>query len=159
MTWTVYGRNFESGELSNTAMYQTISNATSSMIVKAIRTKLMFHNSPVFTNLTAKLYWSDSNASDLSPSTLLATSSTSFNAADLYSDDYALVDLYFEFNEVQLAKDKDYAVVLAADTYTPTSNSFITWIQDWPDPVNDFTAGAGNQGSAPFRVAIIGETF
>jgi hypothetical protein len=160
MTLTFYGRNFESGELSNTSMYQLISNSTDNVLVKVIRTHLMFYNNPVFTNLTAKLYWSDSNVSALSPTIILATSTTTYNASDIYTDDYAIADLYFEFADVSLGKNKDYALVLSADTYSPTTTSFITWMQDWPDPINTgYTASSSNQGSAPFRISVIGETF
>jgi len=126
MSWYVVGATYyNDSDLTDTTVKQSMTFDTA-VILKAVRIWLIFYNDPTFTSLNMKIY-SESLA-------LLHTSTNSQVKADLLTDDYGVKETYFEFANVNLAKDTPYYFVLNASGYTGASEStHIAWRNTYPD--------------------------
>lgn len=128
MTWKVYGRSWDPGELSDTSVYQTFTPG-SNIILKAIRTWVICYNDPTFTSLTMKLY-------SRGPGVLIASSTTTFTKAQILETyGNGVKGLYFNFSHVPLVDSDSYDIVMSAVGYSPTSSAYLAWMQAYPDPV------------------------
>jgi hypothetical protein len=157
MTWRVYADVYEAGELTGTAKSQQFIPKSNQMI-KAIRTILVLVGNPNFTNLKMQIY--DNDFVSQGPSKLKAESITTWSTGELLkTDPHGLVEIYFEFLPFGVRKDDKYHIVLNADTYTKTDNSFIAWRNAWPDPVykTNYTPTGLNYLASPYMItAFIG---
>ena len=153
MVWSVYARPLESGDLNSTNQFQPLI-MPSDTVVRAFRTWIVYYGDPTFTNLKMKIYANDT--ADDTPTVVIATSTNSYNLADIketYS--YGIKEIYFQFSDVALKGADKYHLVLAADTYSPTTDvSYLSWRVAWPDPVYDknFTVSGTNFLTAPFSI-------
>lgn len=142
MTWSVYADSFDtSSSLTAGAKSQKITPKVN-LFFKAIRTRVVLFNNPSFTNLKMAIH--HNKAEDDSIGVLFETSINSFNLADLMTTGpYGLVDLSFEFSNKSLRSGDNYHLRLLADSYTPSSSSYISWAIGWPDPayLDNLTVG------------------
>jgi hypothetical protein len=94
------------------------------------------------------------------PSRLKATSINSWSTGDiLQNEPHGIAEVYFEFLPFGVRKDDKYHIVINADTYTKTDNSFIAWRNAWPDPVykTNYTPTGLNFLESPYMItAFIG---
>lgn len=153
----VWADRFESGQLSNTDMFQTIKLGDNKIVI-AIRTWLVIYNSPTFTNLKMHIYSNEVVSTDNTPRVLLATSTNSFNLSDITTYANAKREVYFKFNFVPF-KDQDlYNLVMSADGYVYSESSHLAWVKGWPDPVykTSFTPTFENLLIAPYEAYAIG---
>jgi hypothetical protein len=157
MTWRVYADVYDTGELTGEAKSQAL-KATKNILVKAIRTVVVLVGNPTFTNLKMEVY--DNNILANLPSTLKAESMNSFNLGDiLTTHPNGVAEIYFEFIPFGIRKTDTYHIVLKADTYVPTANSFLAWRNAWPDPVykTNYTPTGLNFLQSPYLItAVIG---
>lgn len=161
MAWTVWGQNYQSGELSDTSYSQAF-RMNSNTIVRAIRTWFVIYNNPIFNSLNAKIYATDEQIEDGSyPPTKLLATSNSRTKSELITDDYGIKETYFDFtNDVELEGTTWYAIVINADGYSPTSNSHIAWKHSYPDPVlPGYTAALETINQSPFEIYFIGADY
>lgn len=89
---------------------------------------------------------------------LIATASNTWTPAQITSENYAVKQIYFEFDRpVLLRKDTEYTLNLKAANYVGTDDAHIAWVKAWPDPIVDFV-GSSNFNRIdqfPFHVALI----
>lgn len=152
MTYSVFGQRFGSGELSSAAMFQPF-KPVNDLVLRAMRTKIIVFNDPVFTDLNMKIY-SDNGGS---PGELIHTSTTSRTKAQLHTQDNGVKETFFQFNDVPLKGGDTYHIVINGNGYSPTSNAYLAWMKAFPDPVNStgLTINQGELGIFPFFLAAI----
>ena len=157
MAWTVYGTVYESAsDLTDTTLSQPVKPKTN-LLLRGVRTWIIFVDDPVITSFNMKIYSSDNNT----PKKLLYTSTDSRTKAELLSDNSGVKETYFTFNDVPLNGETTYHFVLNGVGYTPTSSSYVAWRRGWPDPVYQagFTPNKFNLGGSPFELYLIGGEF
>lgn len=154
MSSTVWGKPYASGELSDTTYYQTI-RPKSDMILKAVRTWIIFYDNPTVTSFNMKIY---SNTVDgpeeNNPSKLLHTSTNTLSKADIITENNGYREVYFEFANVNLQSLTYYNFVLNATGYSPSGDSHVAWRQGFPDPVyaTGLTIATTKLESFPFAI-------
>ncbi|RLC38718.1 hypothetical protein DRH27_01565 [Candidatus Falkowbacteria bacterium] len=160
MVWSVYGSRWESGELANTDQFQVI-KPVEDIVLKAVRTWIIIYNAPTFSNLTMKIYSLDKDATADAPGVLLASSTTTWNIADLTTEDNAVKEIYFEFTDFSMNGADEYCFVMAADSYSYLETSHLSWRKAWPDPVYTaaYTPTTPSMGRAPFELYLVGADF
>lgn len=156
MSWTVYGDNFESGELSNTNKFQTI-QMNKNTILKAIRTWVIMYNDPVITDLSCKIYSNNLESGSNAPGVLLSSSLNTLTKAEIITLDNGVKEIYFTFNDFMMNKDDKYNIVLSGTGYTPTPTSHVAWRKAWPKPVySGYGPTYTNLSVAPYEIYCIG---
>lgn len=155
MTFSVWANEWASGELSNTNLYQPVI-FNQNTILRAIRTWVIVYNDPSFTNLNCKIYSNDVQTS--APKLLLYTSTNTVLKADLYTDDYAVREIYFEFADINLNGEDTYHFVINGTGYSYSSSSYLAWKKAWPDPVyaTNYVVANINAYRAPYALYCIG---
>lgn len=156
MAWTVWGKNFDTGELSNTNLFCTF-RMNSDTILKAVRTWFIVYNDPVFTNLNCKIYSDEVRSGSHTPVKLLHTSTDVRTKAELHTLPYGVKETYFTFDEIPLQGDTWYNLVINGTGYTPTSTSYLAWMHSYPDPVlTGYTPALETINLSPFAIYFIG---
>lgn len=154
MVWSIYARTFETGDLADTEHFQPI-KFPSNMLIRGIRTWIIYYGNPVFSNLKMTVYSHD--VLENAPKSIIHTSTNSFNLSDIKETHaYGLKEIYFSFNDFPVKKDDTYHICLAADSYTHVvDTSFLAWRVAWPDPVytKNFTVSGTNFGTAPYMIS------
>lgn len=160
MGWRVYGRVFESGELANTNKFQSM-KMKRNLILRAVRTWVIFDNDPTFTDLNMKIYSNEVISGANTPVKLLHTSTNVQEKADIFTNNSACREIWFEFDDVPLQGETVYNFVLNGTGYVYSSNSLVAWRCAWPDPVYQagFTPTAVNLGESPYELYAIGGEF
>lgn len=125
MTWDVYGKAYENNsDMTNTSIYQPVT-FDYAVVLKSAILWLIFYDDPTFDSLTLKIYNNSLNT--------LLFSSTPRIKADLFTEDYAVKQVYFEFSDVPLGKDT-YNFVLNASGYSSASASkHVAWKNTYPE--------------------------
>lgn len=138
-TWSVYGHPIYSTMTAKIDIHQSIT-FDKPVIVKACRIWLVLNNPPSFTNLEMRIYTEDSSV----PANyhLLHSSTNTLDKSDLMTENYACKEVYFEFNNINLSKDREYFFTIAADDYDGTNDSHIAWRNTFPDPIFDLYDGS-----------------
>lgn len=138
----VYGTEFLAGELSNTKVVQPII-FNKNCLVRAIRTTILLINAPTFTNLKMNIYGASTQDATTAQFTKKIYTSTNFqNLSDLLLvENNGYAETYFQFNDVVVQQNTLYALVLSADSYTYSANSFLAWYKDNPQTVNAIGTG------------------
>jgi hypothetical protein len=134
MTWRVYAQAYETdASLTDFSIVQEVS-FDYPQTMRAALLWLVFFNDPTFTSLSLKVY--NSNL------TQLIATSTARLKADLFTENYAVKQVYFEFGDLPLFKDT-YNLVLSASGYSGASSSkHIGWklASDSPNSALSFEA-------------------
>lgn len=131
MARTYYGDPFDTAEMTNTSKTVRM-KPNDNIVLKAIRTWLIWNDhSGSITDMTCKIY-SDRASS---PGALIATSTNSFDRADIITLASGVKEIYFEFDEISLHSETFYHFVINCTGYTGTENSHIAWRKAWPDPI------------------------
>jgi len=159
MAWSVYGNEFLAGELANTNMFCTV-EPNKDLILRAMRTWLIFYNDPTFTNLTAKLYSNDTSSGINACGELIANSTTTLTKAQILTLDNGVKEIYFEFDDVPLDSETKYNFVINGTGYSYSAGSHIAWRKGWPKPVYVWDEPVQiNLYRAPPELYIIGADF
>jgi len=156
MARTYYGDPFETAELTSNQNKYIRFKPNSNIVLKALRTWLIFNDyTGTLTALVGKLY---SDRGGL-PGALIASSTNSFNKADIITLASGIKEIYFNFNNLPLHSSSYYHLVLSASAYTYSDASHIAWRKAWPDPV--YRTGVNTNfeglGNAPYTLSIIGD--
>ena len=132
MAWEVLGRTYYSdSDLTDATVYQGM-QFDFNVVLKAVRVWVIVYNDPTFTSLNMKIYSNQSSA----PGSVLYTSTNTWAKADVHTSDYAVKELYFEFNDVALISGKMHYFVINASGYSGASaTSHLAWKYAYPDPV------------------------
>lgn len=149
-----YGECFETASMSDTSMSVRFTPGDE-VVLRALRTWLIFNDySGSFTNMVGKLY-SDRSGS---PGALIATSTNSFNRADIITQNSGVKEIYFLFDDISLRSNLYYHLVINCSNYTATANDHIAWRKAWPDPVyrDGWTQTFESLGVAPYFLTAIG---
>lgn len=151
-----YAERISTGQLSDKSIFQLF-KINSNQLLLSTRVQLCVFNSPIFTGLKGHIYSVQNNA----PVELIATSSNSFDAADISTQANGIREIYFEFNPpkgIKLNGSTFYALVLSATTYVGDETTHIGWVKAWPQPAypTNFTANFENLLSAPKTLALFG---
>lgn len=160
MAWTVWGDDWESGQLSNTEKFQTM-KFNKNTVLRAIRTWVIVINDPVFTDLNMKIYSNEIVSGDNTPVKLLHTSTDSRTKAEVHTLEHGVKEIYFTFNDVPLQSETFYNFVINGTGYVPTGSSYLAWMKAFPDPVysNNFTPSLETLNIAPYQIYAIGSDF
>ena len=161
MAWTVWAQPFGSGELSDTTYYQAF-RPNSDFILKAMRTWFVVYNDPVFTDLNAKIYGTNTQDESVWPPTKLIATSDSRTKAQIHTQDYGVRETWFEWSPtVDLEANTWYAIVINGTGYTPTSSSYLAWKHSYPDPVlsTNYTANLITVNKSPYQLYFIGAAY
>jgi hypothetical protein len=152
MAWSVYGESLKTADFSGSPVFSQKFTMPQKEVLKAIRTWVVLFNTPVFTNLSLRIY---SNVGG-SPGQLLWTADTTWTRAQIATEAYALKEIYFEFvNPLFLGQDT-YHAVLWASGYTGDDSSHVAWVRTWPDILNNYTPTLEGIATAPFKISLIG---
>jgi len=157
MAWRIWATPYiNASDLTDTSIHQPFDPARN-MVLKAVRTWILFLDDPVITSLALKIY-TDSGGS---PDTLIATSS-SVSKADALALDSGIREVPFEFQTpVPLADGETYHFVLNGVGYAPTTSSYIGWRRAYPNPAYKavYTPTLVNVLSAPHELVLIGAEY
>lgn len=155
MTWKVSGNMLETDEADGSnLLYSQRFKLNSNTVVKAIRTWVVFYNSPTFTNLRLALYENQGGFAGK----LIQESINSFDPSDIYTDTHSLKGLYFTFSDIPLLGTEWYHCQLIADGYTFSEASHISWVKGYPDPEyrTGLTLTYEDRLITPYRFALVG---
>jgi hypothetical protein len=152
MAWSIYADQFLNSEMSNKQRYLRF-KVDENSVIKAMRTWLIFYNPGSFTNLRCSIYADR----DGIPGGLIATSSNSWQRSDLLtSNNYAAIEVYFEFGNISLNESVYHHFVLSCDGYSFTEDSHISWRKAWPDPIYGGPVTFNQLLRSPYMFALIG---
>lgn len=151
---TTFGNVMTTADSTGKSMYLKF-HPTDNIVMRAVRTWYIFYNDPTFTSLTCKLYADQGGA----PGGIIETANNTFNKADLYTEDHALVEVYWEFDYVPLRSGVNYHLVTNCSGYTYDDASHIAWRKGWPD--NVYRGGLQLDYeeiiTSPFQLSVIGD--
>lgn len=156
MTWSLFAERIETADMAgNPRVFMPISFGRKRNL-KAMRTWVIYFNSPVFTSLHLDIY----SDRDNSPGTLLFRSSKAWTPADVSTEPYAAQELWFDFdNPISLKKSETYHLAIYASDYVGDHASHLAWVRGIPDPNNaiDISETTRNIGRWPFYLGVIDE--
>jgi hypothetical protein len=155
MAWRVFGERFDTADFSGTPRVFQPVTFHRELELKAIRTWLIYYNSPTFTNLSLRIY------SDIGGSLgqLIATANTVWTGTQISSLANACKEVYFEFtNAPSFKAEDDYNISLWATGYTGDDTAHLAWVRSVPDPVNPLNVTVSLEKAAvlPFKLGFIG---
>lgn len=156
MAWTVWGETYDSdAQLTNAQIRQAV-RPNKNMILKYVRTWVVFYGNPTFTSLNMKIYAYNESGS---VGKLLHTSTNSLTKAQCITLDNGAKELYFEFDEITLNKDTYYYFALSGVGPSFSSTSTIAWMKAYPDPVYSTGLSLTYHGIAlaPYALYFIGD--
>ena len=128
-TWKVFGEKFETADAVGTRIHQPV-KFHKNVALLATRAWMVFYNSNTWSNLTMKIY-SDDNGS---PGNLIETSTTFWQPSELFTEAYAVKEMFFEWNKPVFKSEDVYHFVIGATGYAGSSPSHISWKKTFPDP-------------------------
>lgn len=149
-----FGEPFNTAQMTDTSMSIRFKPGDES-ILRAVRTWLIFNNyTGSFTSLVGKIYSDRATV----PGALIATSTNSFNRADVITLNSGVKEIYFTFDDVSLSPNLFYHLVLNCSNYTATASDHIAWRKAWPDPVyrTGWSQTYESLGVAPYFLTVIG---
>lgn len=159
MTWEVYGVEFDSGEMTSSEIIAPFKPKTD-LILKAIRTWVIFVNDPTFTDLTMKIYSTDTDAGGQPiAKKLLYTSTNSPTKSEILTLANGVNEIYFDYDNIPLDSETLYCCVLNGTGYSPAfGSSFVAWRLGFPDPYyrTGLTIANGNEAKMPYMFYLIG---
>lgn len=135
MTWDVWGKVINTTEAANAAVFQPFKFQRNT-ILRAVKVKLLLINDPTFTAVTAKIFGNNENTANPEPSTLLYSATNTKAKGDLLTQNSAIAETYFEFDDPMLRFGTYYHLVLNLTGYTAASDSYVAWKHAFPDPFN-----------------------
>jgi hypothetical protein len=147
--WTIFVEKYD--DLSGTDAFQK-ATIDDDCVLRAVKAWLYFQNNPTFTSVSMKIYSNNGGV----PGKLLHTCTNVQLKADLFSQNSAVVETYFEFNYPTLKAGDSYHFVIQASGYTGSDTSFISWKKAYPDPVNTtgLTINPVNLGTNPLAITF-----
>jgi hypothetical protein len=166
MSWKIFAERLDTSDLSvqDEAMGDAPGHTqkcliTDNMVLKAVRTWVVFFNAPVFSSLELRIYPNDVSYYG-SPPLLkrIYTSSNSWTLPEIATEDYAAKELYFEFDQaVNLIGGETYKFAIWANDYTGDATSHIAWVRATNDcAYSGYVEDSVNNNTAPFKLALIG---
>lgn len=160
MSGKVWGRVCLSGELSDQTMFQPV-KPNKNMILRAIRTWLIFYNNPTVTSFSVDIYSDRPNGTQHEPGVLLHSSTNSQAKSSIITLDNGYKETYFTFDDVNLNANTWYNFVLSASGYSYQANSYVAWRLGFPDPVysTNLVVATSKLARFPFAMYLIGAEF
>lgn len=136
MTSRIWADTYDTtGEAEDASKYVTVV-PSDNMILRAVRTWVVFVDDPAYTSLVMKIY--ANNAVDDTPSYVQYTSTDVRTKAEIDPDSNGngFREIYFTFDDISLRAGDKYHFVLNAVDYVPSGdNSRLAWRKGFPDPV------------------------
>lgn len=164
-TWSVFGKEFLSGELSNTAKFQPVT-FNKNIILKAARVWIISISDPTYTSLNMKIYSSEPDSAGRDkPNKLIFSSTNSVTKAQIQTLAHANKEIFFQFDDEPMQQNTKYHFVVNGVGYSPTAGTnFLAWRQGFPDPVlrtglstNDISLQRVNK--LPYTIYFIGAEY
>lgn len=155
MGYRCWAERFVTADFSGSPVHKQGLVLSSDTALKAIRTRFVLFNAPVFTELSLRIY--SSAASGLG--TLLMTSTTTWTKAQISSYDHSASEIYFEFSGKHLSAGS-YFIVPWITGYTGTESTHVAWVRAYPDPTytTGLTLERRKLSSLPYSFGIVGST-
>lgn len=156
MTTRVWANRYTDAEATSLGKFQMFTPPKNA-VLEAVRTSLVFYNSPTMTSVKAQIY-SDAAGT---PDELIAESDVRTAASIAVAN--GIVETWFEFSPVvNLTGGYRYHVVLYFTGYSGNSaSSHVAWVVDWPDrSVSGATAPTTKSlGVNPYKVNFFTAAF
>jgi hypothetical protein len=153
MTYRVYADLWTAGsDLTDdgTLFCPLVIPADRNIICRAVRTKVLFVNDPVFTSLSMKIFAVRNNAR----AGLLATSTDVRTKAEIHTLPHGEREFHLTFDDVILQASTTYHLVMFATGYEPTSDSFLGWVKAVDPAYTWGTVSLVALGGAPYHLII-----
>jgi len=151
MGWSVLGRVLDTADLgsSGTVYQKVIFNKD--LVLRSMQTWFIVYNNPTFTDLYFKVYSLDGTT----PKKLIYTSTNVILKADMFTENYGIKGVRFDFGDVAFRATTSYAFVPRATGYTASGSSYLAWKLAWPDPAyrtNIPLSDKSNAGRSPYDI-------
>ena len=156
MSWTTDGRPYESDSDLSNGIYTQKVVINKNVLLKYVRTWIIFMDNPGLTNITMKIYLD--NEGD--KGNLLYSSLTTHTKAEIITLENGVKEVYFEFDDKPLDDGNTYHFCLEGTSSGLSTSSKIAWKTTWPDPVyGGFSESFANRAQYPFTIVLIGAEF
>lgn len=155
MSWRVWGEQLYTSDFSGALPVRSMDVVFArDCRLKAVRTWIVIHDAPTFTQLQLRMYSNQGGA----PAQLIKTFDKVWTLAEITTKANALKEIYFDVTKPLSLKAGDtYHFALWATGYTGTEGSHLAWVTAWPDPPNlAYDPTIENLNRAPYRTTFIG---
>lgn len=154
MSWRIIAERFDTADFSGSPVHSARAVFTYDTALKAVRTWVVFFNTPSFSSLEMRIYSNASNAT----SQLLHTFTKTWTLAEITDQPYAVQEIYFDTTYAfPLIGGETYHFVLWANGYTGNSTTHIGWVKAVADSIySGWTPDMVGLGVAPYKIAYIG---
>jgi hypothetical protein len=159
MAWLVYGDDFSTSEMTNTAKFQPVTFGQDTVLV-GIRTWIIIYNDPPFTSLNMKIYSNDATSGQNTPKKLLATSTNVQLKSAIHTLANGVKEIWFDFDYPVYNGADVFNLVINGVGYTGSVSSHIAWMKAFPNPVysSGYTPSMLTIPYAPYEGYFIGAT-
>jgi len=154
MAWSVIGDTYSTSEFDNYSKLQPVI-FNDNTILRYARTWVIVYNNPTFTDLKLKIFsYNESGTKGKE----LYVSSTTWTKVLITSENNAVREIFFQFDDIPLNGDNTYYFAVGGSSAAFTSSAHMAWKKGWPDPV--YTTGVSttypSAGSNPYDIYYIG---
>lgn len=132
MILKVYGERLETADLTGGIRVSQEVKFDQNCILRVARVGIIHYNSN-FDYLKLRCYSTRNSA----PSKLLFESTNQRARTDIFTENYGVKETWFEFNYERMRQDEPYRFVLWANSYTGSDSNHLSWLKDWPKPINN----------------------
>jgi len=158
MAWTVWMDAFETtNSIKDTSLYQPL-KFTDNYLINYMRAWVVYTGAPAFNTMVMKIYGNDDQSADPTPTVLLATSTNSFDYADITTEAHGIKELWFKFDPFHVKQGVYYNFVVNALGYSPTPTSFLGLEKAYPNPIQQtgYTPATINVPNSPYKFYAVG---
>lgn len=158
MAWTVWMDPYDTiGSILDTTYFQPL-KFPDNYLLEYMRAWVVFQNAPAFSNMVMKIYGNDENAANPTPTTLLATSTNSFDLADITTEAHGIKELWFKFDSFHVKQGGFYNFVINATGYSPTPTAFLGLEKAYPNPIQQigYITSVINVPNSPYKFYPVG---
>lgn len=155
MAWSVYAERIDTADVAGQPRVIQKVELNKKIALKAVRTWVILFGAPDFDVLEMRIYSQRGTALGRH----ICTFDKTWTRAELSTEDYAVKEIYFDFNDPKFLSAHDqYYFVLFPTTYTGTVDSHVAWVRGIPDLANetDIDLTIENAARAPFHLGFIG---
>ena len=154
MGWKVYADSYNTDAELSSGSKSVRAKMNEEIILRYVRTWIVFNNDPGLTNITMKIYSDDNDSKGF----LLHSSTTTHTKANIITATNGVKEVYFAFDDIALDSENYYQFVLTGTSSGFSSSSHVAWKLSYPDPVysSGFTNNYENLLVYPYDLVLIG---
>ena len=152
MSYRLWAERLETADLAGSLRVAQKITPLHDAHVKSLHSRFVFHGRPDLTGLRLSIHEMNGDGS-IGHALSGGISSKAWTRNEVSSEDFAVKELWFEFDNPPFLQEGDsYFVVPSADSYAGDSDDHVAWVRAWPDPYAwvGFVPSWVNRGVAPF---------